>query len=158
MLLPNIHCLPPLNMVLHSQRTGARFRSSDGQTANLDRLNTPGEGFLWHLRRTLDNNNSDDTKARSKTADIEHNKTWAGADAGAGAGSTLDSASIVVLPPPGHDEITGYNGGYTVKRHGTAERVDAVQLEFGRSFRGTAEGREMTAEVNGVSFSMAFVI
>lgn len=91
---------------------------SNGTTADLESLNAPGEGFLWHLRRILDG----EIQCR-RAEEAEH----------------LAGETTIVKPLPGHPEIQGFTGGYTVKRHGLAVEVDAVQLEFGRSFRETTE-------------------
>jgi hypothetical protein len=50
-----------------------------------------------------------------------------------------------ILPGRGQRELEGYTGGYTVHRHcGLA--VDAVQLEFGSSWRRSATERAKIAE------------
>lgn len=96
------------------------FLYSNGTTADLESLNTPGEGFLWHLRHILDRQTY---QAQSQeTRDLRE--------------------SIVVMPRPMEAEVQGFTGGYTVRRHGSAD-VDAVQLEFGRSLRDNTEVRRL---------------
>lgn len=82
---------------------------------------------MWHLRHILDGQTY---QAHSQ--------------------ETQDSAQrVVVIPRPREAEVQGFTGGYTVKRHGLADDVDAVQLEFGRSFRETTEARWFCAMNEG---------
>lgn len=174
---------------------------SNGLTADLEALNAPGKGFLWHLRRNL-NSNDEIQGVRAGNADKirdgnrpqvdrraevgegvgeEHKQAWAteraslgdqdGGEVGRGHKAGGDE-SVVVLPLYGHEELSKYTGGYTVRRHGVSFRegvasseastgaagcyrngeeghtvaVDAVQLEFGSLLRRTSEARTVVAE------------
>lgn len=163
-------------------------------TADLEALNAPGKGFLWHLRRNLDATNAipgglgttgvggdrgldgggGDREISKGVLDEKRRGTGVvgGDEAAEGVARSNEPTcdrSVVVLPPYGAGEVSGYTGGYTVRRHGRPEKrgeeapgavsrwhregeysfavaVDAVQLEFGSQFRRTPEARAVVAE------------
>ncbi|CAN0033103.1 unnamed protein product [Ectocarpus sp. 6 AP-2014] len=177
----------------------------NGKTADLEELNTPHKGFLWHLRRAFnpkERGRDGDVGTAAATA-VRNRGEREGGAGGRGEGEqeedrqgrekdaaneeattkhvgngTKNEAAVVVLPIHGEKEVAGYTGGYTVQRHARSRAgegavvegrptqaavekaeeesrrgsnrgsfaVDAVQLEFGTSFRRTPEARANAAE------------
>ncbi|CAN0258753.1 unnamed protein product, partial [Hapterophycus canaliculatus] len=158
----------------------------NGKTADLQKLNMPEKGFLWHLRRTLsakDEARRDygpDDCERGTGRDRRERKDRISEARNDRSGREKEGAkqndAVGVLPLPGEDEVSGYTGGYTVRRHGilaqaavapappvsaaetakgagerkisdrVAVAVDAIQLEFGSRLRRTPEARAVAAE------------
>ncbi|CAM9413041.1 unnamed protein product [Ectocarpus sp. 4 AP-2014] len=176
----------------------------NGRTADLEELNTPHKGFLWHLRRAFnpkERGRDGDVGPAAATA-VRYSREREGGAGGRGegkheedrqvreedaaneeattkhVGNGTKNDTVVVLPIHGEKEIAGYTGGYTVQRHARSRAaegavvqgrstqpavengeeesrrgnnrgslaVEAVQLEFGTSFRRTPEARANAAE------------
>jgi len=51
------------------------------------------------------------------------------------------------VPPSGHSEDAGFNGGYTLDRYGSHNRggIDAVLMEFGTRYRDKRSSVDATA-------------
>lgn len=113
--------------------------NSNGTTADLQKLNRPETGFLWHLRRTLsvedaatrDNGAQDgvgstqcdeeERKGRSNGEDDKRvDRSRREKEEEGGVATQVDA--VGVLPRPGENEVRGYTGGYTVQRHGILAR------------------------------------
>ncbi|CAM9333507.1 unnamed protein product [Ectocarpus sp. 12 AP-2014] len=176
----------------------------NGKTADLEELNTPHKGFLWHLRRAFDpkERGRDGYVGTAAATAVRYRGDREGGAGGKGEGEQEEdrrgqeedaaneeattkhvgkgtrNEAVVVLPIHGEKEVVGYTGGYTVQRHarsragegtvvqgrstqaavengeeesrrGTNRKslaVDAIQLEFGTSFRRTPEARANAAE------------
>jgi hypothetical protein len=59
----------------------------------------------------------------------------------------LKALGWIVHPEPGGREQTGYTGGFITQTYGSeAAGTDAIQLEFGATYRSTEEQRKATAQ------------
>lgn len=196
---------PPPNGEPPTNEPGRCNNDSNSKTADLEELNAPQKGFLWHLRRAFnpkERGRDGDVGTAAATA-VRYRGEREGGAGGRGEGEqeedrqgreedagneeattmhvgngTKNQAVVVVLPIHGEKELAGYTGGYTVQRHARSRAgegavvqgrptqaavekgeeesrrgsnrgslvVDAVQLEFGTSFRRTPEARANAAE------------
>ncbi|CAM9720258.1 unnamed protein product [Phaeothamnion confervicola] len=140
----------------------------DGATADLNRLETPGEGLLWHLRRRLASVTAPPrmaammaaagtaaaesiAQAAAQAAAVAAVAPPAPGTATAAVAATAEfpvpeTEPSLLLPEPGRPELENYKGGYTVHRH-CGVGVDAVQLEIGSDWRRRHGARAEMAEV-----------
>lgn len=143
---------PPTN------KSGQCNNNSNGKTAGLEELNTPHEGFLWHLRRAFNPKErvrDGDVGTEGATAVRYHGRGEREQEGRQGPeeeaaneeattkhvrGGKKDEA-VVVLPIHGEKEVVGYTGGYTVQRHARSRAGEGAVVK-GRSTQAAVEGGE----------------
>ncbi|CAM9962661.1 unnamed protein product, partial [Ectocarpus fasciculatus] len=125
----------------------------NGKTADLEGLNTPHEGFLWHLRRAFnpeEGGRDGDVGTAAATAARCHGEREGRAGGREGeqevgtkhVPNDRTDETVVVLPIPGEKEVVGYTGGYTVQRHGNRSGENAVLSGTRAAVEYIGEGEE----------------
>ncbi|CAN0173086.1 unnamed protein product [Scytosiphon promiscuus] len=131
---------------------------SNGKTADLQKLERPKTGFLWHLRRNLgaEDETTQGQDGAGGTERHQHERRlgsngegneWVDRSGPAKeeeGGLTKQNDEVRVLPLPGENEVPGYTGGYTVQRHGVLARTAVCQeppTAVAEKVEGSQEGR-----------------